>query len=103
MAIRGIDVTRWSFGTANLPQLKAQGYGFVMSYVSTDPTKDWDRSMVDQVVAAGLDCVQNMETDATSGGLGGEPSGVQHGQMSKAAKAALGMADSRPHLVLVRL
>lgn len=99
MARRGIDVTRWDRSSIDLGALKAQGHSFVISYFSNDPSKDWTREWADQVAGAGMDCMAVLETDVTSGGLGGYASGVAHGQMCRARKPGMGMDLSCPMAV----
>ncbi len=99
MTTRGIDATRWDRSSVDLGALKAQGHTFIIGYFSNDPSKDWTREWANQVAFFEMFCMTVLETDVTSGGLGGYQSGLDHGRMCHGRRAEMGMDLSCPMAV----
>jgi hypothetical protein len=74
---------------------RAQGYAFVVRYLSHDGSKAIHLAEAQATAAAGLDIVVNWE-DTAQAALGGYGQGVADAQVAAAQAAAIGMPAGRP-------
>ncbi len=89
----GVD---YAWGRPSLSGLKADGYEFVVRYLSYDTTgKNLSPGEAQAIIGAGLDVVSNLEWGAQDA-LQGYNLGVQHAQAADSQARADGMPSGRP-------
>jgi hypothetical protein len=88
----GVD---YSFARPAPATTRAQGYSFVVRYLSHDSGKSIDAAEARATAGAGLDIVLNWE-DTAQAALGGYGQGVADAQAAAAQAAAIGTPAGRP-------
>jgi hypothetical protein len=88
----GVD---YSFARPSPTTLRADGYSFVVRYLSHDSSKNLSAGEADALIGAGLSIVSNWEAGATSV-LGGYSQGVADAQAADAQATADGAPAGRP-------
>ena len=88
----GVD---YSFARPSPSATRAQGYTYIVRYLSHEPAKTISAAEAQAAIGAGLDIVLNWE-DSADAALGGYPQGVADAQVAAAQRAAVGAPAGRP-------
>ena len=94
-AVTGTYGVDYSFARPAPSTTRAQGYTFVVRYLSHTPAKTIDAAEAHAVTAAGLDIVMNWE-DSAQAALGGYAQGAADAQAAAAQAASIGAPAGRP-------
>jgi hypothetical protein len=94
-AVTGSYGVDYSFARPAPSVTRAQGYAFVVRYLSSVESKRIELPEAQATTGAGLDIVLNWEDSGTAV-LGGYPQGVHDAQLAQAQAAAVGAPAGRP-------